>query len=394
MKATWRTVALAEVLDERREIPDATAITLGEIPIVSKISFESGRLELRTGSQTKTGMILVCPGDLLVSGINASKGAVAIYDADSPGTVAATIHYGAYAPKVDRADVRFLWWLLRSQTFREILLKHLPGGIKTELKASRLLRVPIPLPLLAEQRRIVARIEEVATHLTEAKHLREHSKKERDALARAHLTKEFERLAAAYPVRALGDVCLDISDGPHKTPSYVYTGVPFVTVKNMVSGALDLTAVQYITADDHSVFSKRSRAERGDVLYSKDGATRGRPCFVDTDKPFSFFVSVALIKPRRELLDGRYLCHLLNSGQIRDRMHVQSRGDMIPHIVLGEIRKFPVPLPPVSKQSRIVDYLDDLHAKIDALKALQEKTDAEFEALMPSILDKAFRGEL
>lgn len=346
MNPRWQDVTLSEVLKERRETPNPAALALGEIPIVSKISFDTGQIELRVGTQTKTGMILVCPGDLVVSGINAAKGAVAIYPATTPGPIAATIHYGAYSPRINRVDVQFLWWLLRSHTFRELLLKHLPGGIKTELKAKRLLAIPVPLPPLTEQRRIVARIGGLATCLADARRLREHGKAECTALERAHLTKEFERLAVTYPIKALGEVSLDISDGPHKTPSYVDAGVPFVTVKNMVSGTLDLSDVQYVTLEDHRVFNRRSRAEKGDVLYSKDGATRGRPCFVGTDTPFSFFVSVALIKPKRELLDGRYLCHLLNSGRIRERMHLQSRGDMIPHIVLSEIRKFPVPLHP------------------------------------------------
>ncbi|MGC8553267.1 MAG: restriction endonuclease subunit S [Phycisphaerae bacterium] len=76
--------------------------------------------------------------------------------------VAATIHYGAYYAREGLADVRFIWWLLRSNFFRGILNQHLPGGIKTELKAKRLLIVPIPLPPINEQHRIVTRIELLA----------------------------------------------------------------------------------------------------------------------------------------------------------------------------------------------------------------------------------------
>jgi len=67
---------------------------------------------------------------------------------------------------------------------------------------------------------------------------------------------------------------------------------------------------------------------------------------------------------------------------------------MIPHIVLREIRRFPIPLPDIAEQRRIVAYLDGLQAKVDQLKALQAQTAAELDALLPSILDKAFRGEL
>ena len=82
-------------------------------------------------------------------------------------------------------------------------------------------------------------------------------------------------------------------------------------------------------------------------------------------------MSVASIKPLRERLDGRYLAHLLSSQWVKDRMVEQSRGDMIPHIVLGEIREFPVPLPPLPEQCRLVRYLDGLSAKAALSKQLE-----------------------
>jgi type I restriction enzyme S subunit len=115
---------------------------------------------------------------------------------------------------------------------------------------------------------------------------------------------------------------------------------------------------------------------------------------VDTDREFNIFVSVALIKPIRDRLDGRYLCYVLKSTWIKERMAAKSRGDMIPHIVLKEIRNFPIPTPPIDDQRHIVAYLDNMQSKLDALKCLQNETAAELDALMPSILDRAFRGEL
>jgi type I restriction enzyme S subunit len=53
-----------------------------------------------------------------------------------------------------------------------------------------------------------------------------------------------------------------------------------------------------------------------------------------------------------------------------------------------------IPLPSLEEQRRIAAYLDDLQAKVDALKKLQAETATELDALLPSILDKAFKGEL
>jgi type I restriction enzyme S subunit len=178
MKHAWPITKLGEVLTERREKPDSDELMSGALRIVEKIGFSEGRIQLRVGSDTKTGMILIRPGDLAVSGINAAKGAIAIYDETNNDPVAATIHYGAYIPNKNLVDIRFLWWLLRSTFFRELLVLHVPGGIKTELKAKRLLSVPVPLPPLAEQQRIVARIEELASQIEEACTLRKQAVEE------------------------------------------------------------------------------------------------------------------------------------------------------------------------------------------------------------------------
>ena len=67
---------------------------------------------------------------------------------------------------------------------------------------------------------------------------------------------------------------------------------------------------------------------------------------------------------------------------------------MVPHIRVQDAPQFLVPLPPIEVQRRIVAYLHGLQAKVDHLKTLQEQTLAELDALLPSILDRAFKGEL
>jgi len=74
MKRKWPTVPLGEMLTERRETPPDEAILSGKIPIIAKIGFNDGKIELREDGKTRTKMILIRPGDLVISGINATKG--------------------------------------------------------------------------------------------------------------------------------------------------------------------------------------------------------------------------------------------------------------------------------------------------------------------------------
>jgi type I restriction enzyme, S subunit len=363
-------------------------------------------------------------GDILVVKSSGSakqvvSGRVAVFDSNADTSYAASNFLLRLRPSAD-VDPRYLAYALGSPPIRETIADKVKTMTYPNLsfKIYRTLIVPV-IPLhdqhrvaeflrafferrdlpdlpdyLDEQRRIVARIEELSAKIEEARLLRQRTIEETEALLGARLGDVYSELALHNPVFPLGSLTSHVLDGPHQTPQYLSQGIPFVTVKNMVTGALILNDLNYVSEHDHRLFSKRCRAEKGDVLYSKDGATRGKPCLVDTDREFSFFVSVALIKPLRNRLYGPYLVHLLNSNWIRDRMKDKSRGDMIPHIVLKEIKAFPIPLPDLAEQRRIVAYLDDLQAKVDTLKTFQEESEAELNALMPSILSRAFAGEL
>jgi type I restriction enzyme, S subunit len=84
-----------------------------------------------------------------------------------------------------------------------------------------------------------------------------------------------------------------------------------------------------------------------------------------------------------------------NSPQMRQVVEDAARTTSgIWKINQGHVESFRVPCPPPAEQRRIVACLDDLQAKVDSLKALQAQSAAELDALLPSILDKAFKGEL
>ena len=67
---------------------------------------------------------------------------------------------------------------------------------------------------------------------------------------------------------------------------------------------------------------------------------------------------------------------------------------LLPRLRSGLLSNISIPVPPLDEQRRIVAYLDGLQAKVNALRELQSTSGEELSALMPSILDKAFKGEL
>lgn len=266
---------LGDALVERCEVPSPDDLSCGRVRVISKIRFDTGQIQLRSDATTNTGMILAYPGDLVISGINAAKGAIAIYELANTNPIAATIHYSAYTPNPDRADRSYLWWFLRSRSFRELLAEYVPGGIKTELKAKRLLPIPIQLPPLAEQRRAVARIEDFATQIHEAHILRDQAIKEAAALFESFLTTRLD--SSGWPLKQLPEVA-EVARGkfahrPRNEPRFYGGDFPFIQIGDISKSG------RYIRTHSQSLNKEGLAISRmfpaGTVAIAITGATIG-----------------------------------------------------------------------------------------------------------------------
>ena len=388
MTKPWPMVPLGEILAERKEVPFPTDIENGSIRIVSKIGFKEGKIELRSGAETKTGMILIRPGDLVVSGINAAKGAIAIYGEENTEPIAATIHYGSYIPNKDRVDVKFLWWLLRSRTFRDLLLEYVPGGIKTELKAKRLLPVPIPLPRIAEQQRIVARIEELAAKIEEAKGLRQKAVEEAEAFLASASDNAF-KLRGGWDEAKIGDFC--------EQPQYGYTasatsdqiGPRLLRITDIQDGKVNWETVPFC----HCPTPKQYLLQNDDIVFARTGATTGKS-FLIKEAPEAVFASYLIRLRVQKLATVDYLYRYFQTPSYWSQITDTKKGTGQPNVNGTKLANIRVPMAPPEEQRRIVAYLDDLQAKVDSLKRLQAGTAIELNAMLPSVLDRAFKGEM
>src|SRR5258708_31012566 len=147
----WRAVRLDEFLKVRQERFKPKDEAIQGLKRVDKIDF-SGNIHL-SNKDSNTDMILVKPGDLLISGINVGKGAVAVYDGQED--VTATIHYSSYEFDEARIYIDFLKLFLRSSEFLDAIKEQVPGGIKTEIKPKHLLPLEVIVPELDEQKEVV-----------------------------------------------------------------------------------------------------------------------------------------------------------------------------------------------------------------------------------------------
>jgi len=150
----WLKVKLSDFLfprDERFNPNDKAVIGLKRI---SKIDF-SGNIFI-SDKNSNTDMILVKNGDLVISGINVSKGAMSVYQGNED--ILATIHYSSYIYNKKKVDIDFLKYFLKSSKFIQALRNQVSGGIKTEIKSKLFLSLVVEIPETLEEQKYIVNV--------------------------------------------------------------------------------------------------------------------------------------------------------------------------------------------------------------------------------------------
>ena len=251
----------------------------------------------------------------------------------------------------------------------------------------------IPIPPLEEQKRIVAKLDILFAKIDKAIALHQKNIDEANIFMASVLNDVFVELEEKYSSKTVYELCTKITDGTHSTPKYIDSGIPFLSVKNISQGVISFDDTKFISIEEHNLLSKRCNVEKNDILYTKVGTT-GIAKVVDTDIEFSIFVSIALLKPKKDLISSMYFQHILNSPNCYEQSQSRTRGVANRNLVLNDIKQIFFPLPPLKTQQKVVSYLDEISNKMEKIKNLQKEKMQSLKELKASILDKAFKGEL
>ncbi len=154
--SNWQKVKIGDFLFERKGRYKPNDEQIVNLPRIEKIDF-GGNFHIGN-KDSKTDMILIKDGDLVISGINVAKGAIGIYSGED---VTATIHYSSYTFDSNKINVEYFKRFLKSSEFIELLNEQVKGGIKTEIKPKHILPLEIQLPDINTQAQIVQHFENV-----------------------------------------------------------------------------------------------------------------------------------------------------------------------------------------------------------------------------------------
>ena len=288
----------------------------------------------------------------------------------------------------------YLYYYL-SKVTAELYSKTHGSGMVHITKAP-FMATPIPVPPLEEQKRIVARIEELFSELDAAVATLERTKEQLAVYRQAVLKEAFESLPPETSQAFIKDVCHEIKVGIVIKPKQYYTdessGIRAFRSANVREFYVNDADWVYLTESGHEQ-NKRSEIHTGDVLVVRSGYP-GTACVVPEEFNNCNAVDILIAVPDLDKITSEYLCAYTNSPHGRKLVTEKKRGVAQAHLNVGGYSQMKIPIPDIETQKQVVDGIELKLSIYDNILKTLESSLQEAEAMRQSILKQAFAGEL
>lgn len=384
----WPLVRLSEVLTHRKEfirIDDAREYIRCRVQLHAKGIVLRDRVE---GVLIKTKDQQVCrAGEFLVAEIDAKVGGFGVVPPELDGSIVSS-HYFLFGVDPDRLDQGFLDYCSKTPAFRDQVRAQ--GSTNyAAIRPAHVLGYTVPLPRLPEQRRIVAKLDQLSARLAEARGLRRSTEESAPVV--------FETTCARIMATLLAEGSMPISEAvtfergrfshrPRNDPHFFGGSHPWIQIGEIESARKYVRSWSTTLNDQGLAISRKF--PRGAVLISI-AATIGAVAILDFDCCVPDSVVAAL---PHEPIRSEFLYYYLSN--LRSHLEDIAPQSAQKNINLRILSDLPFPRITEGVQRRVVSHLDALADRITALSVQHQLAERELDALTPAILNRAFRGEL
>lgn len=338
----------------------------------------------------------IAADDIIYNDMWARKGSVAIVPPQLSGAVASP-HFPTFRVDQSRAVPSFLSWYFRTPSFWADCEDASRGSTgRNQIKRKTFLAISVPLPSLGEQRRVVARIERLSMQVLDAARLRREASRELDELPGQYIEMIFKKgHSEGWLPGQLGDYVIDASYGTSEKASDDATGTPVLRMGNIQKGRLELGSLKYLHLNDNE--KKKLLLRRGDIIVNRTNSAElvGKCAVFELESEYAFASYLIRLRLDLKRANPRLVAAYINSPVGRAYMfdeRKQMTGQA--NVNSKKLNALPIALPSLVEQDRIVSQLEVLKASAGLATQLQNQTGGELSAMLPAILDKAFRGEL
>ena len=299
--------------------------------------------------------------------------------------------FKSMVPRNGRVSADYLYWWLRIH--RESIQRKGRGATFKELSKKIVEEIQIPLPPLAEQKRIAGILD--AADALRAK--RRESLTQLDTLLQSTFLNMFGDPVTnpmGWEVMTIENAPLHIGDGNYsskypKASDFITHGVPFIRANNISSNTVIGDHMRFISEEQHSEL-KKGHLVTGDVLITTRGDV-GQVAIVPAEfDDANINAQLVLLRPTKSSISSRYLCHLLSASSLRQKIKSLETGVALKQLPIRSLKKISLIVPPVDLQRRFAVIVES----IEQQKANQRAHLEELDTLFASLQSRAFRGDL
>ena len=345
----------------------------------------------------------VTRGDILVAMSGATTGKFGIFKSDQLAFQNQRVGRFEILDK-SLLDNQFLLFLLYG--LKHKILEDAYGGAQPNISSGKIEEMEIPLPPLAEQQRIVAKIEELFSELDKGIETLKTAQQQLKVYRQAVLKYAFEgkltnpdikegELPEGWSKLKLEEISGRITKGSTPT-TYGYqfqkNGINFIKVENVKDGKILINTISDFISEEAHTFQKRSQLNEGDILFSIAG-TIGEICVIKRENlPANTNQAFAVISGVSNSINIKILALQLES--FVQTIKLKARGGAMNNISLGDLKLLDIFIPAKSDTERLLLDIESRLSVCDKFEESIEQGLQQAEALRQSILKKAFEGKL
>lgn len=324
-------------------------------------------------------------GDILMSHINSEKhlGKVALYSKQDDEQIIHGMNLLMLRADTQKVIPEYAKYYFESQKFLRQIGRITKKSVnQASFTVTALKELEIPLASIIVQRDISEKLKKVDWLVS----LRKQQIAKLDELVKVRFVEMFGEPVSnpmGWEKKNLQDVCYKLTDGTHFSPeSYDEGDYKYITAKNIKSDGFDFSNITYVPESVHRTIYERCNPELGDVLYIKDGATTGIAMVNSLEEEFSLLSSVALLKQNRKVIDGRFLCGVLNNAEMYKSIRSNMGGAAITRLTIAKLQKIMVIVPPLPLQKQFADFVERVNQQKQTVQQSLEKLELMKKALM------------
>jgi type I restriction enzyme S subunit len=266
------------------------------------------------------------------------------------------------------------------------------GTTRKRISRSKLGQVPVPVPSLLEQKRIVGILDEAFDGIATVKAIAERNLQNARALFESHLESVFSSDGKDWVDTTIGEH-IHFIDYRGKTPKKTESGLRLITAKNVKMGYLQETPAEFIAPSGYDSWMTRGIPRMGDVLFTTE-APLANVAQLDIDEKVAFAQRIIIMQPDKRKLDSTFLKYLLLSRPMQQRIRAKGTGATVQGIKASLLRLIEISFPSeLAVQRRLVAQLDTLSAETQRIESIYQQKLAALEALKKSLLHQAFSGQ-